>query len=139
MPPPPGHPVQKTPRVMHDAGTPRPACSKQANRKKRGKEKSIQVILSLARLTILSTLHLVQLCQVHSKDFDIEVEIQRRMTRARVYPDTSQELFLYNLQQNRSQSRRLSIMIKDGHTLSLQLREDLEKMFPERRYKNNIS
>lgn len=97
------------------------------------------MILSLARLTILSTLHLVQLCQVHSKDFDIEVEIQRRMTRARVYPDTSQELFLYNLQQNRSQSRLLSIMIKDGHTLSLQLREDLEKMFPERRYKNNIS
>lgn len=120
-------------------GTPRSACSKQATRKKRGKEKSIQVILSLARLTILSTLHLVQLCQVHSKDFDIEVEIQRRMTRARVYPDTSQELFLYNLQQNRSQSRLLSIMIKDGHTLSLQLREDLEKMFPDRRYKNNIS
>ena len=124
---------------MHDAGTPRPACSKQATRKKRGKEKSIQVILSLARLTILSTLHLVQLCPVHSKDFDIEVEIQRRMTRARVYPDTSQELFLYNLQQDRSQSRLLSIMIKDGQTLSLQLREDLEKMFPERRYKNNIS
>ena len=49
-----------------------------------------------------STLHLVQLCQIHSKDFGIEVEIQRRMTRARVYPDTSQERFLYNLQQNRS-------------------------------------